>query len=155
MGIAELWCSAVSDTVRQIGAFRCLWGVRHRTAPRIKGYRKAPSNAYLQNRLWPLYLVLARQPAVPDCADTADNLPAYRNWKGIYMRKFIAPLFFALITIAVLFGYLWIFLQLPVPAWIKIVAAMVLGSLIATMAYALFRRKKELDEEDADDLSKY
>jgi hypothetical protein len=100
-------------------------------------------------------LVLARQPAVPDCADAADSLSAYRNWKGICMRKFIAPLFFALVTIAVLFGYLWIFLQLPVPAWIKLAAALVLGSLIAAMAYALFRRKKELDEEDADDLSKY
>lgn len=69
--------------------------------------------------------------------------------------KMLAPTFFALATIAVLVGYFWIILQIPMPGWVKIVITLGLAALIATMGYVLFQRKREIDEEEKNDLSKY
>jgi hypothetical protein len=71
------------------------------------------------------------------------------------MNRFIVPLFFAAAVIAVMFGYLWLVLRLPLPGWIKLIAGLIIASLIAAMAYVVILRKRELDKEDLDDLSKY
>lgn len=71
------------------------------------------------------------------------------------MKQFLAPLIFALIAIAILCGYLLLIILLPIATWIKIVLAPIYISLVIAMGYVLIRRKRELEREDPDDLSKY
>jgi len=71
------------------------------------------------------------------------------------MKKMIAPTFFALLFIAIIALYIRIVLYLPIAAVYKVLIAAGLGALAVAMGYVLFRRHREIEEEDEDDLGKY
>ncbi len=71
------------------------------------------------------------------------------------MKKMIAPTFFALLFIAIIALYIRLVLHLPIAAVYKALIAAGLGALAVAMGYVLFKRRREIEEEDQDDLGKY
>lgn len=69
--------------------------------------------------------------------------------------RMIAPTVFGILV--VLFGaaYASIFLILPIPLVFKVLVAAAITGAGGTMVYVILQRKRELIEEDKDDLSKY
>ncbi len=71
------------------------------------------------------------------------------------MNKMLAPVIFALLFIALVILYFSVILQIPMSGWIKGILAVGLIAIIVSMGYVLYRRIKEIEKEDPDDLSKY
>ncbi len=71
------------------------------------------------------------------------------------MNKLLAPVIFALLFIALAILYFSVIMQIPMSGWIKGVLALGLLAIVASMGYVLYRRIKEIEKEDPDDLSKY
>ena len=70
-------------------------------------------------------------------------------------KKFIAPLIFGILFLALMSAYLFIFVEtFKTPLVMIIYSAAVLG-LAAAMAVTLKARYKEIEQEDEDDLKKY
>ncbi len=70
-------------------------------------------------------------------------------------RRLIAPIFFGLVAVAVSAGYATLFFILPIPGFLKVLIGVAIAAIAVTMLYVLVERKKEMEEEDKDDLGKY
>ena len=70
-------------------------------------------------------------------------------------KRMIAPTIFAALALLAGAAYASIFLIIPIPVFFKLVVAAVILSVTGAMIYVIIQRKKELKEEDKDDLSKY
>ena len=71
------------------------------------------------------------------------------------MKKMIAPIIIAIITILILFGYGAIWFFVPIPMLIKIIIGIALLALCGVTVFVLFERIKEIESGEEDDLSKY
>ncbi len=71
------------------------------------------------------------------------------------MQKMVAPIIFALIFTAFVILYFAMIMQIPMSVWIKVLIALGFLAVIIAMGYVLYRRYREIEKEDLDDLSKY
>lgn len=70
-------------------------------------------------------------------------------------KRIIAPAIFALLTLLMGAAYASVFLILPIPLFFKLIVAAGILIVAGAMVYVIIQRKKELKEEDKDDLGKY
>ena len=70
-------------------------------------------------------------------------------------KRIIAPAIFAALTLLFGAAYASVFLILPIPLFFKLIVAAGILTVAGAMVYVIIQRKKELKEEDKDDLGKY
>lgn len=70
-------------------------------------------------------------------------------------KRIIAPAIFG--VLAILFGaaYASVFLIFPIPLFFKLIIAAGILIIAGAMVHVIIQRKRELKEEDKDDLGKY
>jgi hypothetical protein len=70
-------------------------------------------------------------------------------------KRIIAPAIFGTLALLVGAAYASVFLIFPIPLFFKVIIAAGILTLAGAMVYVIIQRKKELKEEDTDDLGKY
>ncbi|MFH2114790.1 MAG: hypothetical protein ABIJ86_09820 [Spirochaetota bacterium] len=70
-------------------------------------------------------------------------------------KRIIAPAIFGALALLLGAAYASVFLILPIPLFFKVIVAAVILTVAGAMVYVIIQRKKELKEEDKDDLGKY
>jgi pilus assembly protein TadC len=70
-------------------------------------------------------------------------------------KRIIAPAIFAGLAVLIGTAYASVFLILPIPLFFKVIVAAGILTVAGAMVYVIIQRKRELKEEDKDDLGKY
>jgi hypothetical protein len=70
-------------------------------------------------------------------------------------KRIIAPAIFGTLALLIGAAYASVFLIFPIPLFFKVIIAAGILTLAGSMVYVIIQRKRELKEEDKDDLGKY
>ena len=65
------------------------------------------------------------------------------------------PILFGIIFIVLVGCYGAVFFIIPIPLVFKLVVGVVMTVIAGAMVYVIIERKREMQEEDKDDISKY
>lgn len=73
----------------------------------------------------------------------------------LLQRGIIIPAMCGLLFLIISAAYGAVFFIMPIPLLFKLIIALGLAALAATMVFVVIQRNKEIQEEQKDDLSKY